>query len=554
MKPIKFTPYSKTSYLPDKITYGKSSPVDELLHIIDLQHKEIKRLLLVVAHKSKEVVAFGKEVERLQSIINGQTQALFGRSTEQRQMSTATAEVSSVDEAPLTIPKTRGAKIGHKGYGRKLPDLPAREVYHEIQAEQLCCKDCGKAFNGIALTEDSCELNIEVQYILVKHKRKRAVRACSCSGVKFVTAPKPAQIVPKSMFSHRFLAYVLTQKYFFQIPLYRVLLMMQMRELWVTESSLVGLFKKLHVLLTPLYEKLIEVNKKADHWHADETGWKNFVCSKDKQNFNWWLWIFATKQTVVYVLDPGRSADVPLTHFGEEAKGVISSDRYCSYNKLTRQTEGLTNAFCWVHFRRDFINAGKGYTFLRAWSDIWVSRIGELYHLNKNRLTALEVKKNASTEQEVLAAALETFAQQIDAELASSTLNGLQRKILRSARRNWERYNVFFHHPHIPMDNNTAERLLRPAALGRKNYYGSHATWSGEFAALCMSLFQTAALHHLNVEAYLRYILDELSLHPDGSMDLELLLPWNIPEPIKLAYGMRCKNPKIVEQQHISGG
>lgn len=99
-----------------------------------------------------------------------------------------------------------------------------------------------------------------------------------------------------------------------------------------------------------------------------------------------------------------------------------------------------------------------------------------------------------------------------------------------------------------------AERLLRPVALGRKNYYGSHATWSGEFAALCLSIFQTANLHRLNVEAYMRYILDERSLHPDESCDWESLLPWNIPEAVMQAYRMRCHHAEPSAQQHIPGG
>ena len=342
-------------------------------------------------------------------------------------------------------------------------------------------------------------------------------------------------------------------KYFFQIPLYRILLMMQMQGLTLSESSVTGMFNALYSLLTPLYSRLVEMNKASNHWHVDETGWKNFVLSEEKENFNWWLWVFASHQTVVYVLDSKRSTSVPLRHLGAEARGIVSSDRYSSYNKLTRQAGGLVSAFCWVHFRRDFINAGKAYTFLRAWSGVWVQRIGELYHLNRLRLTVLEAKADASKEQADLIRALGDMDRQIDMELASPELHTLQRKILRGARKNWRGYNVFLHHPQIPMDNNRAERMLRPAALGRKNYYGSHATWSGKFAALCMSLFQTAALHGLNVEAYMRYILDELSLHPNASVDLESLLPWKIPESVVQAYSMRCRE-KTGKQPYISGG
>ena len=38
-----------------------------------------------------------------------------------------------------------------------------------------------------------------------------------------------------------------------------------------------------------------------------------------------------------------------------------------------------------------------------------------------------------------------------------------------------------------------AERLLRTPVVGRKNYYGSRAQWSGELAAMLWTLWATAA-------------------------------------------------------------
>jgi len=89
------------------------------------------------------------------------------------------------------------------------------------------------------------------------------------------------------------------------------------------------------------------------------------------------------------------------------------------------------------------------------------------------------------------------------------------------------------------MDNNLAERMLRPAALGRKNYYGTHSAWSGNLLAYSMSVLQTAVKHDLNVEAYLKYYLDACAGNNGAPPDLERYLPWNIPEEIIRKYGMR---------------
>jgi len=42
--------------------------------------------------------------------------------------------------------------------------------------------------------------------------------------------------------------------------------------------------------------------------------------------------------------------------------------------------------------------------------------------------------------------------------------------------------------PHVAMDNNAAERVNRPLAVARKDYYGSGAEWSGELAGACFTI------------------------------------------------------------------
>jgi len=46
--------------------------------------------------------------------------------------------------------------------------------------------------------------------------------------------------------------------------------------------------------------------------------------------------------------------------------------------------------------------------------------------------------------------------------------------VLLSALKHWDGLTVFVDNPLVPMDNNIAERALRPGALGRKNHYGAH--------------------------------------------------------------------------------
>ena len=85
-----------------------------------------------------------------------------------------------------------------------------------------------------------------------------------------------------------------------------------------------------------------------------------------------------------------------------------------------------------------------------------------------------------------------------------------RRKVLESLRDHWTGLTVFVDHPEVPMDNNTAERSERGPVVGRKNYYGSGAVWSGRLAAMLFSLFQTLALWGINPRAWLTAYLTAL--------------------------------------------
>ena len=143
--------------------------------------------------------------------------------------------------------------------------------------------------------------------------------------------------------------------------------------------------------------------------------------------------------------------------------------------------------------------------------------------------------------QEALESALDAMLRSIRLELSDPGLHWRKKKALSSALKHWDGLTVFACNPHVPMDNNLAERCLRPGALGRKSCYGTHSEWSGNLLAASISILQTAAKHNLNVQAYLRYYLDACAAGGGGPPpDLERFLPWKIPDEIIREYGMRA--------------
>jgi hypothetical protein len=78
----------------------------------------------------------------------------------------------------------------------------------------------------------------------------------------------------------------------------------------------------------------------------------------------------------------------------------------------------------------------------------------------------------------------------------------------------------------LEIDNNAAERSLRPVVLGRKNYLFMGSDSGGERAASLYSLIATAKLNGLDPEFYLRLLLTRIAEHPINR--IEELRPWNV--------------------------
>jgi hypothetical protein len=111
-----------------------------------------------------------------------------------------------------------------------------------------------------------------------------------------------------------------------------------------------------------------------------------------------------------------------------------------------------------------------------------------------------------------------------------ATLAGVSKKselaiAIRYALSRWATLTRYCDDGRIEIDN-AAERSLRAIALVRKNWLFAGSDGGGERAAAIYSLLGTAVLSGLNVEAYLRHVLERLPDHPINRVDQ--LLPWTV--------------------------
>jgi transposase len=323
---------------------------------------------------------------------------------------------------------------------------------------------------------------------------------------------------------------ILQRKFEFFQPLYRIVAELRSHDLHLPAGTITGGLKKLVPLFQPLYVLLVEHSRNQEHWHCDETRWLVFVKRADKAGFAWSLWVFAAKQSIVFVLDPTRSHDVPEAHFGTAAQGIINVDRYSAYKAMAQVKAGkIILAFCWAHVRRDFLVVLTSWPELTDWAWSWVEDIGTLYQHNDQRLSVKEDPPAYAAADRLLRDQVEHMRQRRDRELSQPQLRQPQRKALTSLHNHWAGLTVFVEHPEVPMDNNEAERRERGPVVARKNFYGSGALWSGRLAAMLFSLFQTLQVWGMDaakwLTAYLSACAKAGGKPPPHS---HLYLPWNM--------------------------
>src|SRR5207245_8252752 len=120
-------------------------------------------------------------------------------------------------------------------------------------------------------------------------------------------------------------------------------------------------------------------------------------------------------------------------HFGTDAEGIVSVDRYVAYKAMAQVKTGkLILAFCWAHVRRDFLVVLTSWSELTDWAWSWVEDIGVLYQRNDLRLSLTEGTPAYAEADRLLRAQVEHLRQCCDSELSQSTLRQPQRKTLTS--------------------------------------------------------------------------------------------------------------------------
>ncbi len=106
---------------------------------------------------------------------------------------------------------------------------------------------------------------------------------------------------------------------------------------------------------------------------------------------------------------------------------------------------------------------------------------------------------------------------------------------------------TFLDDPDVPLDNNPAERAIRPFCTGRNSWHIIDTIRGAENSAVLYSIAETAKANQLVPYEYYKYVLEQMLEHMnDTNLEfVEDLLPWS--ERVK----EKCSIPEIPKPEEM---
>ena len=188
---------------------------------------------------------------------------------------------------------------------------------------------------------------------------------------------------------------------------------------------------------------------------------------------------------------------------------------------LPNEAPTIQEAACWAHVRRKFVDLAVSNPAPIA--EEALRRIGEFYDTEKI-IRGSSPERRQAIRREQTKPRVEAFRLWLDDNLKRLAQKSGAAEAIRYALSRWAALSRFIEDGTIEIDNNAAERSIRPIALGRKNWLFAGSDKGGERAANILSLIETAKLNDLDPEAYLRDVLTRISDYPITK--IADLLPW----------------------------
>ncbi len=373
----------------------------------------------------------------------------------------------------VLVRKKLGGQSGHHGNSRKLPrkvDLTKRVFF-------MSCPNCGNPLErtdsiDTHTVEDIPALN-ENSTIVSRYESER--QWCGNCGKE--VAAIPAEVIPHSRLGINLTIQILLWKYACRMPLEIIVSTLdQTYGLSLTAGAVVDILKRVKEWFGVEYQNLLKIIRGSPVKHADETGWRI-------KGLNGYLWAFLTKDTCYYTIEETRGGGVAKAALGSSSQDdVLVRDDYSGYKNLP-----LNQQACWVHLLR----VAKELTKAEGSSKQMKLLYQELCEIFATLAIVISIpfdQKERMLMYQVCSSSFQTIIKEPNTPL---DVRAIQTRLNNQQKANHNNYLTALLHENVPLDNNLAERGVRPAVIVRKISGGSRSNTGAETFAVNMSIMQT---------------------------------------------------------------
>ena len=204
-----------------------------------------------------------------------------------------------------------------------------------------------------------------------------------------------------------------------------------------------------------------------------------------------------------------------------------------AYRTLSDKTPGITQTGCMAHIRRKFKEAfdampkkkGQPHKINRPAQVL--AMIKTLYEIER-RIRDKSPKERYRIRQEESKATLDKLKAWLDKNQPLILPKGLLGKAITYAQNQWPYVIRYIDDGLLDIDNNAAERAIKPFVIGRKNWLFAQSAKGARASAILYSLVETAKANGFEPYAWLCHVLTELP-KLDKGQSIDYLLPIKIP-------------------------
>jgi len=407
---------------------------------------------------------------------------------------------------------------------------------HEIPEGERICHKCGGPAHKITTIIHKTVKIIPAKAVIVEdHQDVYGCRNCeknSDSGVPIINAPMPEPVIRKSFASPSSVAYIMTQKYVFGLPLYRQEQMFIFLGFTLSRQTMCNwIIRCAQDWLIHIYNRMKTLLLSREILHADESVLQVLhEPGKTPQSLSY-MWLYRTSRDtdqhiVIFEYQPSREGEHAIA-FLKGFSGFLHVDGFLGYRKLP---DDIILIGCWVHMRRKWEDAYKVIPEdLRNGSTVTekgLNYIGQFFELEK-KFADLSDAKRYTARLEKSKPLTDSFFEWV------ASLNVLPKSALGTAVTYTLNQRPFLENIYLDgrleATNNRAERSFKPYVIGRKNWLFADTVDGANANAICYSVLESAKENHLKPFEYLEFLFTKL---PNCSWnEIDDFLPWSASLP-----------------------